>query len=176
MSDMPVRTRVLAGDRWWDFQEFFIVKNGRAQVDGVEFHGASAAPALPEALAALADARAIVIAPSNPIISIGPILAIRELREAIADSRAPVVAVSPIVGGEVVKGPTREFMRWAGHDLSSDGIIEVYAGLIDGLVADERAEAPMPLLLTDVLMDTPTARARVASETLRFAGALADAG
>ena len=175
-SDAPIRTRVQAEDRWWDFQEFFIAKEARARVDGVEFHGAASAPATPEALAAIAEARAIVIAPSNPIISIGPILAVPELRAAIADSRAPVVAVSPLVGGEVVKGPTQEFMRWAGHELSSDGIIEVYAGLIDGLVADERAEAPMPLLLTDVLMDTPIARSRLAAETLRFAGALANAG
>jgi hypothetical protein len=65
-------------------------------------------------------------------------------------------------------------MRWAGHELSSDGLIEAYAGLIDGLVADERADAPLPLLLTDVLMDTPSARSRLASETLRFAGALAE--
>ena len=175
-SDGPIRTRVLAADQWWDLQEFMIRNQGRGPVQEVEFHGAAAATATPEAIEAIETARAIVIGPSNPVISIGPILAVSELRAAIADSKAPVVAVSPLVDGQVIKGPTDEFMRWAGHELSSDGIIETYAGLIDGLVTDERAAAPLPLLITDVLMDTPAARARLAAETLRFAGALAETG
>ncbi|MHB8690324.1 MAG: 2-phospho-L-lactate transferase [Solirubrobacteraceae bacterium] len=175
-SDQPIRTRVLTPDRWWDFQEFMIRRQGRGPVLDVDFHGAANAVATPEALEAIDQARAIVIGPSNPVASIGPILAVPELRAAIADSRAPVVALSPLVGGEVLKGPTAEFMRWAGYELSSDGIIEAYAGLIDGLVADQRVDAPLPVLQTDVLLDTPSARARIASETLRFAGALANTG
>jgi LPPG:FO 2-phospho-L-lactate transferase len=122
-------------------------------------------------LAAIADARAVVIGPSNPVISIGPMLAIDGLRAALQRTAAPVVAVSPLVGGAVVKGPTEPFMQWRGEPLTSSGIANLYEGLIDGLVADERSEH-VPLLETDVLMDTPAARARVAAETLRFALAL----
>ena len=170
-SDMPVRTRVLAGGRWWPFQEFMIRHGARGPVQDVEFHGAAAAAPPPEALTAIAGARAIVIGPSNPIISIDPILAVPGLREAIVASPAPVVAVSPLVGGKVLKGPTAEFMRWAGHELSSDGVAAAYAGLLDGLVADERSGA-LPVMETKVRLDTPAARAEVARETLRFAAAL----
>jgi LPPG:FO 2-phospho-L-lactate transferase len=137
----------------------------------VEFQGASAAAAPPEALAAIEDARAIVIGPSNPVISIGPILAVPGLRQALLHAPAPVVAVSPLVHGKVLKGPTDAFMAWAGHPLSSDGIAAHYAGLLDGLVADERADG-LPTLETDVEMADAAARARVARETLAFADAL----
>src|SRR5206468_5776607 len=111
MSDAPVRTWVMSGDRWTSFQEFMIQEfmiRGHAEgpVDGMELRGIEAASPPPEALEALACARAIVIGPSNPVISIGPILAVPGMRDAIAASPAKVVAVSPIVGGEVVKGPT----------------------------------------------------------------------
>lgn len=168
MSDQPVRTRVLAEGRWWPFQEFMIKRRGRGPVDEVDFRGARAAAATPEVLAAIAGARAIVIGPSNPVVSIGPILALDGLRAAVRDSRAPVVAVSPLVHREVVKGPTAAFMRWAGQPLTSDGVAAAYAGLIDGLVADERTDAAA-VLQTDVLMDTADARRRLADETLRFA-------
>ncbi len=170
-SDRPVRTRVLAGERWWPFQEFMIRHRARGPVLDVEFHGAAAAAPPPEALSAIADARAIVIGPSNPIISIHPILAVPGLRTAIAASPAPVVAVSPLVDGRVLKGPTAEFMHWAGHPLSSDGIAAAYTGLLDGLVADQRSGA-LPVLETEVRLDTPEARGRVARETLRFADGL----
>ncbi|MBV9916131.1 MAG: 2-phospho-L-lactate transferase [Solirubrobacterales bacterium] len=171
MSDRPVRTRVLAGGHWWAFQEFMIRAAGRGPVEGVEFRGAAAAPATSEALAAIAQARAIVIGPSNPIVSIGPILATRGVRDALARSRAPIVAVSPLVRGDVLKGPTVALMHWAGHPLSSDGIAAAYAGLADGLVADE-ATPRMATLETDVLMDTPTRRRQLAEVTLEFALAL----
>ena len=171
MSDTPVRTRVLAQGRWWALQEFLIEGRGEGPVDGVDFRGANAAAPTPEVLAAIADARAVVIGPSNPVISIGPMLAIDGLRAALQRTAAPVVAVSPLVGGAVVKGPTEPFMQWRGEPLTSSGIANLYEGLIDGLVADERSEH-VPLLETDVLMDTPAARARVAAETLRFALAL----
>jgi LPPG:FO 2-phospho-L-lactate transferase len=99
-------------------------------------------------------------------------LALAELRAALQRAAAPVVAVSPLVHGQVVKGPTEAFMRAAGHSLDSDGVADCYAGLIDGLVADERSEH-LPVLETETLMDTPDARRRVAEETLRFARALA---
>jgi LPPG:FO 2-phospho-L-lactate transferase len=171
MSDGPVRTRVMAQGAWLPFQEFMIRSRGRGPVEGVDFRGARAAPATAEVLEAIAGARAIVIGPSNPVVSIGPILATPGIREALDAAPAPVVAVSPIVRGEVLKGPTAAFMEWAGHPLSSDGIAAAYAGVIDGLVADERA-AGLPVLETEVLMDTPERRRRLAERTLRFAAGL----
>ena len=171
MSDQPVRTRVRHAGRWWGLQEYLIQAGGAAPVDGVEFEGVEAARPAPDALAAIAQARAIVIGPSNPVISIGPILAVPGMREAIAASPAPVVAVSPLVGGEVLKGPTAAFLEWAGQPLDAGGIAATYDGAIDGLVADDRTNA-VPTLLTDVLMDGAEGRARLAEETLRFAQAL----
>ncbi len=119
-------------------------------------------------LEAIATARAIVIGPSNPIISIGPILALPGLTEALTASPAAVVAVSPLVKGRVLKGPTEAFLRWARRAVSSAGIAETYDGIIDGLVADERTRA-LPILETSVLMDDAAARRRVAEQTLQFA-------
>jgi len=171
MTDTPVRTRVRAADRWWSFQEFMIRWGGEGPVQDLEFRGARAARPTPEVLDAIATAGTIVIGPSNPVISIGPILAVPGIRRAIADSPAPVVAVSPLVGGGVVKGPTEPFMRWAGHQLDSDGIAAFYEGLLDGLVADQEA-ANLVTHVCDVLMGTEEARRRVASEALRFAASL----
>ncbi len=168
MTDRPVRTRVLAGGRWWPLQEFMIRRGGDGPVDDVDFRHARAAAATPEVLAALATARAIVIGPSNPVISIGPILAVPGVTQAIRDSPAPVVAVSPLVGGRAVKGPTETCLRWAGRPISSAGVAAMYGGLIDGLVAD----GPVPgvaTLETDVLMQGAPGRRRLAEATLQFA-------
>jgi LPPG:FO 2-phospho-L-lactate transferase len=173
MSDRPVRTRVLAGGRWWPLQEFMIRRRGEGPIEDVDFRHARAARPTNEVLQAIEAAKAIVIGPSNPVISIGPMLALPGLAEALATSPAPVVAVSPLVRGGVVKGPTEACLRWAGQDLSSAGIADAYAGLIDGLVADEPTGA-LPTLESEVLMDTPERRARVAEETLHFALALSD--
>jgi LPPG:FO 2-phospho-L-lactate transferase len=94
------------------------------------------------------------------------------MRQALLDSPAPIVAVSPIVGGSVLKGPTEAFLRWAGHDASSASIAAYYDGLIDGLVADEPVDG-LPVLQTDLLMHDAAGRRRLAAETLRFAEALA---
>jgi LPPG:FO 2-phospho-L-lactate transferase len=170
MSDLPVRTRVMARDRWWPFQEFMISARGAGPVQDVDFRGAQTAWATPEVLDAIATARAIVIGPSNPIASIGPILATRGVREALRNGTAPVVAISPIVCGEVLKGPTATFMQWAGQPLSSDGVASIYDGVIDGLIADEPGGGGgVPVLETDVLLDTPQARRRLAQQTLAFA-------
>jgi LPPG:FO 2-phospho-L-lactate transferase len=177
MSDAPVRTRVHAAGRLWSIQEYLIrarsPENTWPDVDDVEFHGARAAGTTPEVLAAIASARAIIIGPSNPVISIGPMLAVPELRSALETAAAPKVAVSPFVGGEILKGPTAAFMAWRGVEQSSAGIAEIYAGLVDGLVID--AALPEQLaLVTDLLMDGAAGRARLARETLAFAGALSD--
>jgi LPPG:FO 2-phospho-L-lactate transferase len=171
MSDRPVRTRVMAGGTWFSLQEFLIRRGGEGPIQDVEFRHARAAAPTPEVLEAIASARAIVIGPSNPIISIGPILALPGLTEALAASPAAVVAVSPLVGGRVLKGPTEACLRWARRSVSSAGIAETYAGIIDGLVADERTGA-VPVLETSVLMDGDAARRQVAAHTLQFAQGL----
>ena len=171
MTDDPVRTQVRAEGRWWPFQQFMIRQQGAGPVEGVELRGADFARATPEALEAIGSARAIVVGPSNPVISIGPILAVPGMRDALLAAPAPVVAVSPLVRGKVLKGPTEAFMAFSGHSLDSDGIVAHYSGLLDGLVADERTDG-IPTLETDVAMGDAAARRRVAAETLAFADAL----
>jgi LPPG:FO 2-phospho-L-lactate transferase len=171
MSDAPVRTEVQARDRWMGLQEFLIREGGEGPVQDVRFEGASTATATSEVLGAISSARAIVIGPSNPIVSIGPMLALSGMRGALRAARAPVVAVSPLVDGRVLKGPTAPFMEWAGLTVDAAGIADVYAWVIDGLVADERTDR-LPLLETPVLLSTPKQRRSVARETLRFAAAL----
>jgi LPPG:FO 2-phospho-L-lactate transferase len=171
MCDEPVRTRVRNPAGWHGFQEFMIRERAAGPVDDVAFDGIEAAQPTPAVLAAIASARAIVIGPSNPVISIGPILAVPAMRDALRAAAAPVVAVSPLVRGAVLKGPTDAFLAWAGHPLSSEGIAAHYEGLLDGLVADERAES-LPTLVTDVEMADDAARRRVAREALAFATAL----
>jgi LPPG:FO 2-phospho-L-lactate transferase len=168
-ADAPVRTHVRAAGRWLPFQEFMIRTAASGPIEDVEFRGAPAVPA-PEAVAALREARAVIVGPSNPVLSIDPILAV--LGEAVRAAAAPVIAVSPLVHGQVLKGPTAEFLEWAGRSLDSDGIAAHYAGLIDGLVADQRAEH-VPTLETEVSLHDPAARRRVAHDVLEFAAALA---
>jgi LPPG:FO 2-phospho-L-lactate transferase len=172
MSDDPIRTWVRKDCDWMAFQEFMIRAGAEGPVEEVQLRGAAAAQPSPEVLEALAAARAIVIGPSNPVISIGPILAVPGLRQALLDSPAPVVAVSPIVGGDVLKGPTAAFMRSAGHEPTTAAIADLYAGLLDGLVADEPVDG-LPVLQTDTLLSDPERRRRVAAETLSFAEGLA---
>jgi len=171
MADAPVRTWVRAQGAWRAFQDFMIRERAAGPVEGVEFRGAAEAAAPPELLEAIAGAEAVVVGPSNPIISIGPILAVPGVREALAATAAPVVAVSPLVGGQVLKGPTDAFLAWAGRPLSANGIAAHYGGLLDGLVADERADW-LPTLETDVAMPDADARRRLAAEALAFAQAL----
>ena len=123
-------------------------------------------------LSAVAEAEAIVIGPSNPVISIGPILALPGMREALAGAPAPVVAVSPFVEGRAVKGPTDAFCAYAGIEPTAAGVARAYAEVLDGVVADD--EAPQTgSLVVDTLMDTPERRRQVATNTLDFAASLA---
>jgi LPPG:FO 2-phospho-L-lactate transferase len=172
MADEPVRTRVRAGGRWRPFQEFMIVDRAAGPVEDVSFAGVDRARPTADVLAALGAADAIVIGPSNPVASIGPILALPGMREALADARAPVVAVSPFVGGRSVKGPTELFCAQAGIEVGAAGVARAYAGLLDGLVADEQVDA-LASVEADTMMDDAAARARVAATTLEFAASLA---
>jgi LPPG:FO 2-phospho-L-lactate transferase len=172
MSDDPVRTWVrspLAG--WSAFQEFMIRQRPAQAVEGLEFRGAEQARPNAQALSIIGRARAIVIGPSNPLASIAPILAVPGFREALRESRAPVVAVSPIVSGQVLKGPTEAFMAFAALQCTAEGVADFYGELIDGIVADEQV-ARLATLETDTRMDDAAARRRVAEETLAFADAL----
>jgi LPPG:FO 2-phospho-L-lactate transferase len=173
MSDAPVRTHVRTPDGWRAFQEFMIVDRAATPIEAVELRGVEQAAPPPEALAAIAEADAVLVGPSNPIISIGPILAVPGMREALAGTSAPVVAVSPFVGGRAVKGPTDAFMEHAGLDRSATGIATAYSGVLDGLVADERVEGhDLPVLVTDTLMEDAAGRRRLAERALEFAAGL----
>lgn len=176
MCDEPVRTRVRAADRWWPFQAFMIRHCAQGPVQDMTLDGIEQATATPEVLHAIASARAVIVGPSNPVISIRPILDVPGVREALRTTVAPVVAVSPIVGGTILKGPTKPFLDWAGLPLSADGVVRAYDGLLDGLVADEQAPgAGLPVMVTDTMLGDPAARARVARTTLDFALGLAGA-
>lgn len=171
MSDRPVRTWVRANGQVLPFQEFMIRSKAHGPIDDVDLRGIRNAVPTPEVLEAIAAARAIVIGPSNPVISIGPILAVPGLAEALTASPARVVAVSPFVAGAVLKGPTREFMTSAGLSADADGVATAYDGVIDGLLADERTER-VAVLETDMLMADADGRRRLAEQALRFAEAL----
>jgi len=172
MSDDPVRTWVRTGEAGWcAFQQFMIRERAQGAIEGLEFRGAEQARPSEQALAAIARARVIVIGPSNPLASIAPILALPGMRDALAAAPAPVVAVSPIVGGEVLKGPTASFMAFAALECSAEGVADFYGELLDGIVADEDV-ARLPALQTDTRMHDADARARVAEQTLSFAQAL----
>jgi LPPG:FO 2-phospho-L-lactate transferase len=171
MSDSPVRTRVRTPDGWRPFQEFMIVDQAAGPILDVSFEGIAEARPSPDVLSAVNDADTIVIGPSNPIISIGPILDLPGMREALASAPAPVVAVSPFVGGRAVKGPTDAFMEHAGLERSAAGIARAYEGVIDGLVADED-EPSLPTLVTDTLMEGPAGRRRLAQAVLDHAARL----
>jgi LPPG:FO 2-phospho-L-lactate transferase len=172
MSDDPVRTWVRTDGGWHPFQEFMIRERARGPVLDLEFRGSPGAAPSERALAAIASARAVVIGPSNPLVSIGPILAVPGLREALAATRAPIVAVSPIVGGEVLKGPTAAFMAFAGLECSAQGVADCYGELLDGIVCDEGV-ARLPTLDLNTRMDDAAGRRRVAEQTLAFAESLA---
>jgi LPPG:FO 2-phospho-L-lactate transferase len=169
MSDEPVRTWVRVGGGWSDLQSWLIRGRAEGPVEAVEYRGAEAAAPTAAVIAALREARAVIVGPSNPGISIGPIVAVAG--DLVRSCAAPVVAVSPLVRGRSVKGPTEDFVAMARQPLSSDGIAAVYDGLLDGLVADERTDT-LPTLETDVAMDDAAGRRRVAQETLDFALAL----
>jgi LPPG:FO 2-phospho-L-lactate transferase len=170
MADEPVSTRVRHGGRWLPFQEYMIVHGAAPPVEGVELEGVEAARPTDAVLAALAEADLIVVGPSNPVISIGPILALPGMREALAGAPAPVVAVSPFVDGRSIKGPTEAFCAWAGIATNAAGVAAAYAGVADALVADE--PAPGPHLVTDTLMADVDGMRQLARKILEFGSTL----
>jgi LPPG:FO 2-phospho-L-lactate transferase len=139
MTEDPCATIVeLEGGRRVHFEEYLARDGAPDEVTGVDLGEARRARPGPGVLDALRDAQAILLCPSNPIVSIGPILAIPDVRDALRGSNAPIVAISPIVGGAPVKGPADRLMRGVGAEVSARGVAELYRGLIDALIIDER--------------------------------------
>jgi LPPG:FO 2-phospho-L-lactate transferase len=177
MSNTPVRTRVVTPGGTRTLQEYLILDGGKPQVLGVQLEGIEAAVPTPEVLKAIGGADLIVLGPSNPVISIGPILAVPGIREAIVASPAPVLAVSPYVAGAVVKGPTDRFMEGIGRPTTAAGVASLYAGLIDAMVVDEGDPDPppaeIPTLSAPTLMEGAAGRVRLARTVLDYAATLA---
>jgi LPPG:FO 2-phospho-L-lactate transferase len=179
MSDDIVRTRVKTDRGWLDFQDYFVRYHCAPVVEDFSFAGAESAAPSPGFLAALADPelRAVVICPSNPFISIDPILALRGVRDALTTCAAPVVAVSPIIGGQAVKGPTAKMMRELGLSVTAATVGERYADFIDGYVVDDRDANGLKLpgiaiRSTKTLMQTLDDRKQLATAVLGLANEL----
>jgi LPPG:FO 2-phospho-L-lactate transferase len=183
MTDAAVRTDVRTDDGWLDFQTYFVGRRQEPAVHEVRFRGAETADPTPEviaALGALEPADAIVVAPSNPIVSIGPLLAVAGLRSAIAAARergVPVVAVSGIVGGRALKGPADRMLTSLGHESSALGVARLYADWIDTFIIDDIDAELAPaiealgirVVVTDTIMADDAGRVRLAAEVLRAA-------
>jgi len=175
MTDDRVRTFVHTQAGRLPFQDYLVRRRGRGRVGRIEIRGAAAARPAPGVLAALRSADAIVIAPSNPLVSIGPILAVPAIRRALARRRAPAAAISPLVGGRPLKGPLHRMLRGLGREVSPRGVARCYVGLVDLFVLDrvDAAWAPriealgMRTLITDTIMRSPAHAARLAGDILR---------
>lgn len=178
MADTPVATEVRTADGWLEFQEYFVHRRQEPDVLELRFAGLAESRPTPEGLAALADAAAIVLAPSNPLVSVGPILGVPGMREAIAAARSRgvrVAAVSPIIGGRALKGPADRMLAALGHESTALGVARLYADLCDVFVLDtvDAGAAPavealgLQPLVTDTIMTDDASRARLAGEVLR---------
>ena len=177
MSDDPVATEVRTTDGWLEFQEYFVHQRQAPDVLELRFAGIDTAAPTPEVLAAIADAEAIVIAPSNPLVSVAPILDVPGIRQALAGARArgvPVAAISPIIGGKALKGPADRMLAALGHESSALGVARLYADLIDTYVLDTEDADTAPAVealglqpvVTDTIMRDDASRARLAREVL----------
>jgi LPPG:FO 2-phospho-L-lactate transferase len=182
MTDDRVRTRLRTSEGWLDFQDYFVRRQCAPCVSEIAYDGAADARPQPRLLAALADPRlrAVVICPSNPFVSIEPMLAVRGLRQAIASCPAPVVAVSPIIGGRAVKGPTAKIMAELGMPVTAIAVAERYADLIDSYVLDHADAASaaalgVPVTAAQTRMLTLDDREALARHVLAAADALAKA-
>ncbi|HEX5465586.1 MAG TPA: 2-phospho-L-lactate transferase [Candidatus Limnocylindrales bacterium] len=183
MSDAPVRTQLRTAAGWLPFQVYFVERAQADEVLEVRFEGLAAAAPTAEVLEALAGAEAILLAPSNPYVSLGPILALPGLTDALRAAAAPVVAVSPIIGGAAVRGPADRMLASLGAEPSAAGVAHLFAqrypGLVDGWLID-RLDAGQAaeiealgarVAVTDTLMSGPAARRRVAEASLALAAA-----
>lgn len=183
MTDQPVATMIETADGTLAFQDYFVRRRQADDVTGVTFAGIENAQPTEPATTALTQADLILLAPSNPIVSIGPILAIPTYRNALAHRNSPAIAVSPIIGGKALKGPADRMLASLGHESSALGIARMYQGLIDGLVIDQQDADLAPAiealgirtLTTDAIMHDIPDRARFAAEVLAFGQSLKQA-
>jgi LPPG:FO 2-phospho-L-lactate transferase len=141
MSDQPVRTRILGPDGWLTFQEYFVREKAQVEARAVEYAGAARSTPAPGVVEAITSADAVLVCPSNPITSVGPILAVPGLTQALGATSATVLAVSPIVGGAAVSGPAGRLMASAGLPVSAAGVAQAYRPWLDRLVFDEQDQA-----------------------------------
>ncbi|MDH4142201.1 MAG: 2-phospho-L-lactate transferase [Chloroflexota bacterium] len=180
MADEPVRTDVRTDDGWLEFQEYFVRRHQAPTVREVRFRGIESARATAEVLKAMGAADAIVIAPSNPIVSVGPILALPGIVEGLATARArgvPVVAMSGIIGGRALKGPADRMLAGLGHESSALGVARLYADVATTFIVDAVDADAVPAIEAlgirtvafDTIMSDDEARARVAGDVLRLA-------
>ena len=180
MCDEPVATVLDTPDGPLEFQEYFVRRGQRDKVLGVELRGIDDARPTGAVSRALAAADVVVFCPSNPVVSIGPILAVPGMQKALAASRAPKIAVSPLVGGRALKGPADRMLDSLGYEVSATGVARIYEGLVDGMVVDkvdagERTGIEglgMRVLATDAVMRDADDRTRLAREVLEFGAGL----
>lgn len=174
MSDDPVATWLETDEGALAFQRYFVQRRCEPRVRTIRFDSADAASPAPGVVDAIERADAVIVAPSNPYLSVDPILAVPGVRAALARTGAPVVAVSPLVGGKAVKGPTAKLMGELGVTVGNEAVAERYRDFVDGLLIDEGDPPPaaMPHARTATLMATLDDRERVARAALGFARAL----
>ena len=181
MSNDPVGTTIETPAGWLAFQDYFVRRRQQDDVIGVSFVGIEEAKPAESALAAVQSAGLIMLAPSNPIVSIGPILAFPPFHRALSDRRAPAVAISPIIGGRALKGPADRMMQSLGHESTALGVARLYEGLIDGFVIDhvDADQAPeieeelgIAVFVTDAIMHDIADRGRLAREAIAFGESL----
>jgi len=181
MTDATVRTEVRTDDGWLEFQDYFVRRRQEPAVREVRFVGVEDARSTPEVDAALEQSDVIVIAPSNPFVSVQPILAVAGIEAGLQTARTrgvPVVAVSGIVGGKALKGPADRMLRSLGHDSSALGVARLYTGIADVFILDERDASLEPAIttlglrtvVTDTIMADDSGRARLAASVLAAAG------
>ena len=177
MTDQPVATKIKTPNGILEFQEYFVKRRFQDTVEDVTYEGASHATPAPGVVAAIMKSDLIILCPSNPILSIGPILAVPEIRNTMAKTRAKIVGISPIVGGRALKGPLDRIMQNLGLEVSPYGVAQLYKGLMKGYVIDN-ADKPvsakikslgMRVAATNTVMDSPEAKARLAEDTLKLA-------
>jgi LPPG:FO 2-phospho-L-lactate transferase len=178
MSDQPVRTTIRTPDGWLPFQEYFVRRRAQDDVLEIRYEGAETAVPAPGLLDAINSASAILISPSNPLVSVGTILSLPGVRDALRTTSATVVGVSPIVGGATIKGPADKMMRGLGMEVSAVGVARAYADFLDVLVIDDQdaalaadvEAAGVRAIVTDTIMRDLTVKTALATLTLEQAG------
>ncbi|HNO66360.1 MAG TPA: 2-phospho-L-lactate transferase [Tepidiformaceae bacterium] len=176
MANEPVRTMITGPEGELAFQEYMVRLRTEVDVRSVRFAGVESAKPAPGVLDALNKADVVFLAPSNPFVSIGPILAVAGVRDALANTRATRVAISPIIAGQVVKGPAAKMMTTMGYEVSALGVAKIYDGLIDVFVIDEQDRALKPAVealglrcfVTDTMMTSAERKAELARDILSF--------